>query len=1370
MGNEINDNRISPNYSEIVNTKNQLVLKIDQETDYVYPDEIYEYTVYCHNISNNTIKDVHIQVIYPENVLLVEDKLDQGIPIGDIPQQQSHLLRIKARCSKPGAYTVHFVCYGKGTGLFTKKLVIYCDYHSNSAETTHRIHVYNFTPYEEKYLLQSQDYAEDVTRLRKIQKLPYKAKENPFSFIKSDPNKGFVVDESQLYLDQKEELYGDKYNTDEHNYQYIGRENFNKGSVEYFEGRNLIDIINQINDESKLFKATFLKTGSNHLLNDFKQYNPNGFIYRFGLMSSELFHYLGVLPTYSYMNDVLFRWAPDGTEPLNLYPKKVGMEWDTKRWVGHGYQVFKTYTDEYKNEIIYNDDFTPLFEYVQHFESLKTAQEYIDKEYEFDTTNVYYLTTDEGISAIKKYQYIIKESFFDTGVFYIHIPLDKIPTNFYVPSTEEIEAIVQKTKPYGMKPLIRYIHTTRFKHNMSFKAYAQLKPHFKMHLGTYDRLRYTITPYKYNNIVENVCSINGNQEEYTQRESVRLIPDGKIITNKFHFKQNPKIDMYIEEPRNNHSMKMDLTMDVNPVQCVTDNRLSYLSDLTDLLYQRNFDSISFTLDAPILHPFPPSDENIPKMNTIYYKLWTQSLSDPAHSRHWDMDTLQDSDFIKISLTNQQLIQAGVETGIGFEDELGKKHGISAEYNENTDLFNIRYATSMHDVFKIHKTIAGDITGLAFNIIQKNTKTIVALFLEKTENNKTTYHFFHNIIVTDIKEIFCFVRNEKNISSIQDLANIVSKGALRNPKISFNTPQYLDIEERDPNIVITPNKNPWTNLSRLDRNEHSYAIKHNISDTIESVDDILLHFDDLNIPEDAIVKNINIKAIVETNTHKPIYYSIRKQDGFITPESSINQISLYPSNIEVYPSNNQNTQYYQEQYNIAIDKNMPDSTKFFKQKLKDNDNFNKNTNLSLNFLNDIDSYITIKKSFWCELSDFTMESYLFNDIEEYQFVIEGYNHGAEVELVAQLSDNNKIGPEANIIIPSGYFIKHIFLQYLNDFVTNNTNVKFRFKNNNDSIDIFDIHTDITFKDKQNIEIPFEDYKTINIEGKNSIVLNFTDQDYLGYLINNGFTIKLEFDDLEIGEYYKIYSIVTEVIYQNQSIDFLINKDNFRNTQFKKDFVVASGKTTDTYLSGMFFDDKPLVFQYESTSNAENTGIELSDTLYQSFVAAADNITSITLYPNGFVGNPDLNLKLGLYTNKGHTPSKKIKEINVSGWSKENDQLKNKSVITYNFNVNNLKIGETYWLKIEVENPQNNNYYVLKYLNSPQTDFKLLTKINNNLINTFSVLKFQVNSIDLYRSFSNIPSSQDVLNNPNIFIGLNRGQGSVSDLKVRKVYNI
>lgn len=1352
--------------SEIINNKKQMVLKVDQDSNYVYPNELFEYQIYCHNISFDTIKNIHIQIISPENILIDEDDYNQGVPIGDLNQQESHLLRVKARCSSTGKYTVHFLCYGDGTGLFTRKLTINCDYNAHNEETTHRIHIYNFTPYEEKYMLQSQDYSENVTRLKKIQKLPYLAKQNPFSFIKQDPQNGFTIDESQLYLDQKDILYSDPVNTDEHNYQYIERENFNKGGIEYFEGRNLIDVLNQINDHSKFFNVKFLKTGTNRLLNDFKQYNPNGFFYRFGLMSSELFHYLGVLPEYSYMNDLLFRWAPDKNQPLNLYPKKVAMHWNTKKWAGHGYQVYKTYTDEYKEEIINNPDFKPLFELVGHFDLLSLAEEYISKEYEFDTTNIYYIEKEGEITSIRKYQYIIKESYFDNGVFYIHIPLDKIPSNFYIPSTEDIEAIVQKTKPFGMKPLIRYISTVRFNHNMSFKHHAVINPVIKLHLGEYDKLRYTIIPYKYNLVEETICTKDPNNPFQT-RETIKLIPDGKIITNRFHFEQKPRINAYLDKPQNAQNIKMDMRFTNEPVEIQLENRLSYMSDLSDVLYQNNFENLSFTIDNIILSPAPSKRkiENI--ISATNYQLWVRSLEDENHSVIWSTEELNhngfDADFIKLLLTNARLRQANIESGIGFKDSTGKLHGISAEYDPYLESFNIRYTTSKNDIFKVHKSIVSDVTGLAYHIVERNSKQMVLFFIEKDNQ----YHYFHHIIIPSIDDIFMFIRNDIDVSSIKDLSNIVFVSRKTDNPITFNTPQYLEKKEYDPNLILTDNINPWNNILRIDRNEHSYASIQNMGNDFQSVDDIDLHFDNINIPDDALVKRIDVHAILESNTNKSIYCCLRNQDGFVTKDSSINKLTLYPAEMENYPSTNNNTEYYEEQYKIAYNKNITNSIKILQQKINDNKNLNDALNLDLTFLNNIDDYITINRSFWCELSNFTDNVYHFNDIENVTFVMEGYNHGKEITLNALLCQNSTNAPKNEIKIPTGYFIKHIPLEYINNFDTKDIRLKFKFNNINTNVDIFDLHLDIDFKNKQNDNIPYEDYKIVDIEGKKTIDVNLIDEDYRGYQIKNGFTTTIQFDDLESGGYYRIYSIVVKVIYQSQSIDITANPINARNLDYENDFLILSGDVDAKYLSGAFYNDSPSVYQYDSTKNSEDQGIELSDTLYQSFVATQDNITSITLYPNGFVGNPDLNLKLGLYSNHGYTPGSLIKEVKVSGWSKENEYLKGREQITYNFNVNNLKIGETYWLKIEVENPIENSYYLLKYLNSPNSDFKLLSKINNNLINTYSVLKFQVNSIDLYKSFNNIPYSRDQLNNPNIFIGLNRGQGKISNLKIKKV---
>ena len=1381
--------------SEIINKKKQFILKIDQTSDFVYPNEKYKYQIYCKNISGSVIEDVHIQIINPENVLINEDETipPEGIPIGNLKHGESQLLYLDARCSTTGYFTVHVLCFGKQTGLFTQKLNITCNYDSYNNETIHKIHFYNFSPYEEAYKLRATDYNDSVTQLHKIQKLPYKAKQNPFKSQQTNINNGFIIDESQSYIDQKRELYGDDsydinnhymppYRTDEHVYQYIGRENFNKGSVESYEGKNLIEILNQINDNSKLFKAIFLKTGNNELLNDFTQYSPDGFIYRFGLMNSEIFHHLGVLPEYSFMNDYLFRWAPDENQPLNLYPKKVPMIWDTKKWAGHGWNVWKTYTDEYRNEIINTAEYIPLFEFVHNFENEETAQQFIEYQYANDISNQYYITIDNQTKRIRKYQYIIKESYFDSGVFYVHIPLNKIPSNFYLLNTEEIEAIIQRTKPFGMKPLIRYVSTVRFNHELDFKTHLELHPHIPIDLGEYEKLTYYIQPYKYNKVIETICSKDSHDNLiYKDREVLKLIPDGRGQYNGFRINLEPDINLLPPQPKFNSGLNMELDVSTQQFGCDIDNNLTYLSEITELLYQNNFDAISFSIRNLYLRNIQDTDNSdVSDINAVDYKLWTESLypkNDNTHSAWWDLvlnnqkyyingDDTKTIDFMEIPLTNIQLTRPKIESGIGFEDSIGKLHGISAEYNEDLDLFEIKYTTSLHNNFKIKKHILSDITGLAYKIIQTHANTLIIFFIKKTNNEGVNYYYFHHVITPTIKSIFCFTRNTKDISTIKKWSNLINIGSKTDPKVRFNTPQYYDYKSYDPNLIITDNINAWQNITRIDKNEHSYAVKHNNTDDVQNVDNILLHYDNLNLPRDAVIKNITLKTIVETNTNKTIYHSFRNQDGFITTNSDTNTVAFYPDDICAYPHQNKNTDYYTEQYNIAVSNNVENSAKFFKSKILENELFDEALDYSTAFLNDINDYIEIYKSYWIELSNFTSETYSFNNIEQTQFIIEGYNYGSEVYLSSQLEQNDTFAQIKDTKIPSGYFYKIIDLKNYNKFTSDNVKLRFRFKNLNDTIEIFDAHLDMTFNQKQETIIDFNEFNSIDIENKKIVNLEILNTDNTSYNFNNGLTVKLEFDDLEPGEYYRIYSVELKVAYQKQSIDFLINSNNYTFKEYENNFLVVSGKNHSRYICGMFFDSLPSISQLKSTSNAENIGIEFGDALYQSFIANADNITSVTIYPNGFIGNPDTNIKIGLYTNEGNTPSKLIKEINANGWSKSNDTLKNATVITYNFNVNNLNIGAKYWLKFEIENPQENNYYLLKYIDTSQPNLKLLTRYNNNLINVFGALKFQINSINLYNSFNNIPISQNYFNNPNIFISINKADGYIDDIKVRK----
>src|SRR5574344_2444 len=116
--------------SEIINIKKQLLLKIDQTSDFVYPNELYKYQIYCKNISGNIIENVRLQVLNPSVISINEDDEvpTQGIEIGDLKDGQSHLLYLTARANAIGEFTVHFLCFGEGSELVTKKLTISCNY------------------------------------------------------------------------------------------------------------------------------------------------------------------------------------------------------------------------------------------------------------------------------------------------------------------------------------------------------------------------------------------------------------------------------------------------------------------------------------------------------------------------------------------------------------------------------------------------------------------------------------------------------------------------------------------------------------------------------------------------------------------------------------------------------------------------------------------------------------------------------------------------------------------------------------------------------------------------------------------------------------------------------------------------------------------------------------------------------------------------------------------------------------------------------------------------------------------------------------------------------------------------------------------
>ncbi len=1397
--------------SEIIHNKKQLILKVDQTSDFVYPNELYKYQIYCKNVSGSRIDNIRIQILNPSAISIDEDDsfINEGIPIGSLENGQSHLIFVKARCNKIGEFTVHFLCLGEESELVTKKLNILSAYNISNKETVHKIHIYNFEPYEEKYEFMSTDYNEEVTQLIKKQKLPYGAYDNPFPMYSDDPENNIYVDESQDYLDQMDILYGDPEDSDEHSYQYLQRENFNKNKIESFEGESLREIFDNINKTSKLFKAKFIRTGTNKLLNRFKQYYPDGFIYRMGLMTSEIFHHVGVIPDYSYMNDYIFKWAAENSLPLNLYPKHIDMKWYQNKWAGHGWNVWKTYTDEYKEQIIDTEDYKPYFEFIHTFDDIQTAEQYISNEYEYDTSNEYYIYTDEGIEKIRKYQFIIKESYFDNGVFFVHIPLNKIPSNFLLLDTDEIESIVEKTKPYGMKGLIKYVIDVGFNIDFNFKTYNVLYPMVKLNYGEIDNITYSMVPYKYNDIIETVCSYKNGEPVYEERNAIRLIPDGIGYHNSSKFYLEPKINILPSNPTNLSDISLNTQLTYNAYQCQVVKRLVKLNDIIDLLYQNNFDDVSFHVNDIILNSI--HDTNIIDEKDsldINYKLWKDCLFSDGQKNNnsnacwWDVEVPNENyipneyylsdmidkndevdvdrgrfDFFEISTKGLQFYKDNTELGIGFQDIDEKLHGFSIELDTDLSLFKVRYATSLNNNFNVIKDGASEPIGLAFKFIHIGHHTLIIFFI-KTKGNKDaelfTYHYFTHVVVRKIKSIFCFSRDSYNIKKIKKWSNIIKIGKNVNPEIIFDTPSYHNIEIYDPNSIIYEELTNWRNINRLDYNENSYTIIENNSNYDVAVSDINLHFDDFNIPDDAIIEKINMHAIVESNANNKIYPSIRLQDGFITQQSNINSVSLQPKNIECYPFYNNNLDYYKEIYEIAKTEDIDEAINNAKQKIIENEIFNESLDYSLDYLKDPDEYIVIKKPYWCEVSEFCNYNISFNDVSDIKFCIEGYNYGKEIYLMSQLRYKNDHYAEKNkTIIPSGYFKEYISLPYNTNFFLDEIKIRFRFLNLNTDLEIFDTYTKVYFKRKESENKKFIKCDGINAKDKKIINIDLLDDNYcFGYMLKDGLTTKLQFDDLDIGEYYKIYSIRLQIMYKKQNIDFLINSNN---SQIDNNNIatLVSGKTSNQYTCGKFMNEviMPGTYQPESTITPDDLGIELKDTLYQSFVATKDNITGITLYPNGFVGRPDVNLKISLYDNKNHTPNKLIKEITVKGWTKENNQLEDNTIINYDFLVNNLKIGEKYWIGIKVVRPSENDYYLLHYKDSSTDNLKLLAKINNNLINTFGVLKFHINTLNEFHSFNSLPAIEDSedFSDPQILLRLNKKLGEAKNIIIQKIIN-
>lgn len=1351
------------NDSEIINQKKQFIFDVDQTSTHVFPNEIYTYYLYIKNISGVEINHFNIKIENPDavnfvNTDIIEGHLDLILEEGDI-----QLYELNAYCSLVGDHIVHFIGYGEGTEIIHKQLNIKCTRTYNSDKLLHRLFIYDFTPYEEKYSIEAEDFNQQTTQIIKRQKLPYKAKKQPFPLQKAiiPENK-----ESQSFIDQ----YNEAKNTKEHVYQYISRENFTEDSVENYTGENLRELFTKINEKSNYFKAHFLRSGTNSLINDFNQFAPNGFIHRMGLLSSEIYHYLGVLPTYSYMSDRLFRWAPEKNQPLNLIPEKKAMNWDEEIWAGRGWIVYRMLTTEYMQTEEYRKlsekGLIEETEIIGTYEEKETAEETIKNLEIWDEID----RADEQ-SSIQKFEYKIRESIYDTGVFFVNIPIDKIPSNFYLMSLKEkgdkddiiiydnsFYNVINRAKPYGTKPILNYVIERTFNHHMDKIVIPNYHKNFLFDMESSNM--FDIDSITSSTFEKETINCNGVTDIIA-----KLNPTRKYQMRNFYDEQQAQVEYNYSKKGIKESIEMDLEDDIGIHETSPDNDLSILDNVIDLLYQNNYNTLSFKIKPEAYISFPSIEKPDENQDQEQYNTFTEdeegNIVFKIKNAKGESNTIIES--LKLKISNRgEFNHEDVELIMTVEDILNKKHRIKVKYDKDLkmDFITYSYVNTDNKEF-IRERGYQNIEGVSIIIKKINNKKIL-LFMIEDENK--VLHYFHHVIVQDLSKFSAkkiIDKEEKDIFK----TNIFYLNSISYEEVIFETPFIKKSKVFQPEEIIGGGN--WDNFYRFNNETNSYSYIKNLTNDYIPVDDIYIHYDDINIPETSIIEKLRVKSFGVSTSSNKMYINQALNTSYLLSGLTGNKIQFSPNQIQCYNHLNESTIYYEIKVLLSEEEDQDDYVEEFIELLEQNYLFNEDIDVSVSdYLENPNDFITINNECWYELSDFTNLSYNLNDISQINFVIEGYNTGKEIDLLAETLYETDSSSTKSEKIPTGYFRKKINLFYPNRFLLDFLRLRFRFDSLNHNIKIFDTKMEIKFKNKQEDNIKYNPIQELQLyeNGKNTTLL---ENYYNPADLNNGISLELNFDDLKPGDYYHLNSIELEAIYTETDIDMMINKNQYQDNFQGVNKSGISGKVeSNSYLSGLFYNDVETISQPDENIGIDNNGIKLQDALYQLFETRHDNITSIELFPNGFKGNPDETLKIGLYENSYNTPGKLLKEIVVSGWVKNNTKLKNLDRIKYNFNINNLEINEKYWFKIEVLNPRENSYYLLKGIDKTKPEFKLLADEKNNYINTFSNLKFNIYSKNLSQSFNKIPILQESFDNPYILVGLHKGRGSIEDLQTMK----
>ena len=257
------------------------------DDDYININEELFYVCDITNNSKNAIETTtHIYIRLPPSFLTNKIECSSY----DIEETSNGLLHIRVLHLEPcstkkvcfkiiaterGRYRSHFMLTNRNANVYHKDLIINVDDIYNQKTVEHEITIYNFEK-TNRYFRYELDGNNTI-----------------FKFFNQGRDRSLKM---------------------------VDIEKFKEGSIETYKGSNLKKIVRDISKNSIYFEPELLRIGNNKLAPKGYEVYPDGFIRRFGLLNSEVFHYTGQLPIISNLADKAMRWDID--------------EWDMKVWGG----------------------------------------------------------------------------------------------------------------------------------------------------------------------------------------------------------------------------------------------------------------------------------------------------------------------------------------------------------------------------------------------------------------------------------------------------------------------------------------------------------------------------------------------------------------------------------------------------------------------------------------------------------------------------------------------------------------------------------------------------------------------------------------------------------------------------------------------------------------------------------------------------------------------------------------------------------------------------------------------------------------------------------------------------------------------------